>query len=48
MWGGKKLYMEALAQKIEAEGKAGWDALCALLPKRYEPPVVALVEEEAV
>lgn len=39
---GSKYYPEALARKIEAEGK--FDELVKLLPAAYEPPVVAEAE----
>lgn len=43
-WEGKQISREALARKIEAEGAAGFAKLKALLPAKYEPPVVAHVE----
>lgn len=45
IWGGKKYFIAPLAEKLEAEG--AWDELIALLPKKYEPPVVAVLGEEA-
>lgn len=41
-WEGKQIYPDALARKIETEGK--FDELKKLLPAKYEPPVVAEVE----
>lgn len=42
-WDGKQIGREALARKIEAEGPAGFNKLKALLPAKYEPPVVTVV-----
>lgn len=42
-WDGKQIGRESLARKIEAEGPAGFAKLRALLPAKYEPPVVAVV-----
>ncbi len=44
VWEGTKLYPEALARKIEKEN--GMDKLRAMIPKGYEPPVVAEVSDE--
>lgn len=44
LWEGKEIARETLARKIEAEGPAGLAKLKALLPKKYEPEVVAEVE----
>lgn len=41
---GKEIGKETLARQIEAEGVAGFDRLKALLPAKYEPPVVAVIE----
>jgi len=41
-WEGKKYYASVLAEKLENEPD-GLDKLKALLPKAYEPPVVAVV-----
>lgn len=45
VWEGAKLYPEALARKIEKEGKL--EELIKLLPPEYEPPIVASTEEGA-
>ena len=42
-WDGKEIGRDALANLIRAEGDAGFKKLKALLPKAYEPPVVAEV-----
>lgn len=50
IWEDKQLFKEEVARRIEAEGPTGFAKLKALLPTRYEPPVVAVVfagEEEA-
>ena len=44
VWGGVKHYAAALAEKLEKAG--AWNELIALLPKAYEPPVVAVVEDD--
>lgn len=44
LWDGKQVFKEALARDIEAQGAAGFAKLKALLPAKYEPPVVAHVE----
>jgi protein RecA len=41
MWDGKQMTREGIARAVEAEGKAGFDKLKALLPPKYEPPIVA-------
>lgn len=46
LWEGKQIARESLARKIEAEGSAGFDKLKALLPTRYEPEVIAVVETD--
>jgi protein RecA len=43
-WKGTKHYAAPLAEKLEAEN--AWDELLALLPAKYEPPVVPIVEPE--
>jgi protein RecA len=43
-WDGKQIGKEALARKIEAEGRLG--ELNAMLPAAYEPPLVAELVEE--
>jgi RecA/RadA recombinase len=43
-WEGAQIGKDALARKIETEG--GFDKLLAMLPKAYEPPVVAEVESD--
>lgn len=50
VWDGKMLAKETLSRQIEAEGDAGFAKLIKLLPAKYEPPVVAEVEdlEEAI
>lgn len=44
IWEGKQIARETLARKIEAEGEIGFAKLKALLPKVYEPEVVATIE----
>lgn len=44
-WDGKQVHKEALARQIEADNRIA--DLHALLPKAYEPPVVAVAEMEA-
>lgn len=44
-WKGKRIGKDALAQAVRESGSI--DALKELLPKGYEPPVVAEIEEEA-
>jgi len=39
-----KSYAGALADKLEAAGAAGWAELIALLPKKYEPEIVVVVD----
>ena len=45
LWNGGKFFAGPLAEKLEKAG--AWDELMALLPKKCEPPVVAVVEGEA-
>lgn len=47
-WEGKQIHKEALARQIEAEGEVGFAKLKALLPKAYEPPVVAEVIDDSM
>lgn len=42
LWNGGKFYAGPLADKIDKEGD--YDKLVALLPKNYEPPVIAEIE----
>lgn len=44
VWEGTQIGKEALARQIEAEGETGFAKLKALMPKSYEPPVVAEVD----
>lgn len=44
LWEGKQISREALARQIEAEGAPGMAKLKALLPAKYDPPVVAVIE----
>jgi protein RecA len=44
MWDGKEVSRNALGKVIEAEGAAGYNKLKALLPAKYEAPVVSEVE----
>lgn len=46
VWDDKLIFKEALARQIEAEGDTGFEKLKAMLPVRYEPPVVAEVETD--
>lgn len=41
---GKSINKEVLARQIEAEGEVGMKKLKALLPAKYEPPVVASLD----
>lgn len=43
-WQGKSVGRDTLVKFLEGQGQAGIDALKALLPARYEPPVVAEVD----
>ncbi len=43
-WDGKQVSREGLARLIEAEGVKGFAKLKALLPARYEPPVVEEID----
>jgi hypothetical protein len=43
-WEGKRLTREQMARAVEAEGAAGFAKLKALLPAKYEAPVVAEAE----
>lgn len=45
VWKGVNKYPGPLAAELEAAG--AWDELIALLPAKYEPPVVAVVDEDA-
>lgn len=47
IWDGKQVAKETLARQIETEGDAGFAKLKALLPAKYEAPVVAEVEDAA-
>lgn len=44
VWEGSKYYAGPLAEKLESEG--AWQKLIDLLPQRYEPEVVATIDEE--
>jgi len=44
LWDGVQLHKEVVARRIEAEGDAGFAKLKALLPPKYEPPVVAEID----
>ena len=47
LWEGKQLGREALARQIELEGAAGFEKLKALLPEKYEAPVIDMVDISA-
>lgn len=48
LWEGKQVSREGLARQIETEGDAGFAKLKALLPAKYEPPVVAEIPVDMI